>query len=65
MMSKSLEVAREIGASRIWLVVYNKNLRAQGFYKKWGFEQTGVFDFDFNGAIHKDYILELDLESSP
>ncbi len=65
LMLKSMEIAVEIGAGLIWLVVYNKNQRAQDFYKKWGFEQTGVYDFDFNGVIHKDYIFELKLESNP
>ena len=61
MMVKTMEIARELGASRIWLVVYNKNLRAQDFYKKWSFRQTGNYEFDFNGVIHLDYLLELDL----
>ena len=59
LMTKSIETARQLGSARLWLVVYNKNLRAQDFYKKWGFEQTGTYDFDFNGTIHKDLLLEL------
>ncbi len=65
LLLKSMEMARHFGSSRIWLVVYNKNVRAQDFYKKWGFRQTGTYDFDFNGTVHQDHLLELELPPGP
>jgi diamine N-acetyltransferase len=61
LMDDATTRARNLAAKKIWLVVYNKNLRAQRFYEKLGFQQTGIFDFDFNGTMHRDFILEIDL----
>jgi diamine N-acetyltransferase len=61
LMDNATSRARKLSAKKIWLVVYNKNLRAQRFYEKLGFRQTGIFDFDFNGTRHRDFIFEIDL----
>ena len=44
-MMASLEAAMERGARTVWLAVWERNLRAQAFYRKCGFEDCGAKDF--------------------
>jgi diamine N-acetyltransferase len=45
LMMASIETAMERGARTVWLAVWERNLRAQAFYRKCGFEDCGVQDF--------------------
>jgi diamine N-acetyltransferase len=45
LMMASLESAMERGARTVWLAVWERNLRAQAFYRKCGFEDCGAKDF--------------------
>ena len=45
LMMASLEAAMERGARAVWLAVWERNLRAQAFYRKCGFEDCGAKDF--------------------
>lgn len=45
LMVASLEAAMERGARTVWLAVWERNLRAQAFYRKCGFEDCGAKDF--------------------
>ena len=45
LMMASIETAIERGARTIWLAVWERNLRAQAFYRKCGFEDCGAKDF--------------------
>jgi ribosomal protein S18 acetylase RimI-like enzyme len=45
LMVASLEAAMERGARTIWLAVWERNLRAQAFYRKCGFEDCGAKEF--------------------
>jgi ribosomal protein S18 acetylase RimI-like enzyme len=42
LMMASLETAVERGARTVWLAVWERNLRAQAFYRKCGFEDCGA-----------------------
>ena len=41
LMQATLDMARDLGYSRVHLGVWEKNFRAQRFYQKWGFLKTG------------------------
>ena len=45
LMMASIEGAMERGARTVWLAVWERNLRAQAFYRKCGFEDCGAQDF--------------------
>lgn len=62
LMSKCLQEARQRGCDSIWLGVWEKNSRAIGFYKKWGFKEVGTHIFQVGDDPQKDFILELMLE---
>ena len=43
--------------SGIWLTVNSRNERARAFYKKQGFNDVGITDFDLYGEKHENHIL--------
>lgn len=45
LMMASLEAALARGARTIWLAVWERNLRAQAFYRKCGFDDCGATEF--------------------
>lgn len=45
LMMACLEAAMERGARTVWLAVWERNLRAQAFYRKCGFEDCGAKEF--------------------
>lgn len=42
---------------KLWLTVNHENIRAQKFYAKHEFQETGVTYFEFENEKHKNYIL--------
>lgn len=52
LMEKAVERARKIDCDGMWLGVWHRNLRAQRFYRKWGFEHVGEHPFIF-GTDHQ------------
>jgi GNAT superfamily N-acetyltransferase len=55
MMGACLDWSCKQGFREIWLGVWEKNNRAQAFYRKWGFNQTGSNPFQFGTDVHLDY----------
>ena len=49
--------ARAMGATGVWLAVWEKNARAISFYQKHGFEHVGRQDFHVGGEVHCDLVL--------
>jgi len=45
LMAAALDAARELGAPRVWLSVWERNARAIAFYKKFGFQDVGEHEF--------------------
>ena len=45
LMVATLEAAMERGARTVWLAVWERNLRAQAFYRKCGFQDCGEQEF--------------------
>ena len=50
------EEARKRDARTLWLGVYDRNVRAVAFYKRFGFAQVGGKEFLFGGRIYIDPI---------
>lgn len=61
MMQHAVAVAKKIKKSQVWLGVWEKNLKAQAFYRKSGFEKVGSHDFILGDDIQTDYILVKEL----
>lgn len=61
LMERCLEIARVNGFKTIWLGVWEHNMRAQNFYKKYGFKKVGEQIFDLGGDKQNDHIISLKL----
>lgn len=51
------DVARQRGFKTMWLGVWEENLKAQGVYKKKGFEKVGSHDFVMGSCVQTDWIM--------
>jgi ribosomal protein S18 acetylase RimI-like enzyme len=58
LMMASLESAMKRGARTVWLAVWERNLRAQAFYRKCGFEDCGAQDFLLGRDRQTDRVME-------
>ena len=61
LMKACINEARQRGCDSIWLGVWEKNLRAVDFYKKWGFCEVGTHIFSVGDDPQNDYVMELEL----
>jgi ribosomal protein S18 acetylase RimI-like enzyme len=59
LMKASLAEAAERGCNCVWMGVWEKNPRAIGFYKKWGFVEVGTHVFTLGDDPQTDLIMEL------
>lgn len=59
LMLVAIGEARQKGCDCIWLGVWEKNLRAIEFYKKWGFRQVGTHKFFVGADLQNDFVMEL------
>ena len=58
LMLKCLEFAKEANHDFMWLGVWEYNIRAQDFYKKFGFEKCGEHVFQLGSDPQTDWVLE-------
>jgi ribosomal protein S18 acetylase RimI-like enzyme len=58
LMQACLEAAGEAGARTVWLAVWERNVRAQAFYRKWGFRDAGAQAFRLGGDLQTDRVME-------
>ena len=58
LMKTSISIAKEKGKEVIWLGVWEKNIRAIDFYKKWGFEKFDVSDFLLGDDLQCDWLMK-------
>lgn len=56
MMAVCEQKARELGYKSFWLGVWEKNMRAQGFYTKRGFRKVSSHVFVMGSEAQTDYI---------
>jgi ribosomal protein S18 acetylase RimI-like enzyme len=61
LMTRSLEIAAEGGADRVWLGVWERNDRGIAFYRKVGFEPCGEQTFVLGGDPQRDLVLARDV----
>ncbi len=61
LMERIIDGARADGAEALWLSVWENNLRAQAFYKRYGFEHVGEHKFMVGATADRDFIWRLRL----
>jgi len=61
LMRACLDEARKRGHQTIWLGVWEKNARAQAFYRKWNFREVGEHPFPLGSDIQRDLLMERDV----
>lgn len=64
-MDRVLQVLQENRISVVWLGVWENNIRAQKFYKKFGFEEVGYHDFIVGTTADRDLLFQLNLYKKP
>ena len=61
LITKILNMGKEMGYNKVWLGVWEKNFKAIRFYKKYGFKKFGQHKFLLGNDLQTDYLLEMDL----
>lgn len=61
LMKQAFSYARERNFEWLWLGVWEKNFKAQEFYKKWGFEKFSEHIFWMGPDPQTDWLLKLKL----
>jgi GNAT superfamily N-acetyltransferase len=62
LMAAVMDAARELGGRHLWLSVWERNLRAIGFYGKHGFHDAGAEDFWVGSDCQTDRILVAEID---
>ena len=57
LMKGCLREARAVGSDVVWLDVWEKNLRAIAFYRKWGFVEVGAQSFQLGSDLQQDLLM--------
>jgi diamine N-acetyltransferase len=63
LMAATIEAAAARGAGTLWLCVWERNLRAQTFYRKSGFEDRGEKAFILGNDRQTDRVMALALST--
>lgn len=58
LMQRCVDEARESGSGVLWLGVWQRNLRAQAFYRKWGFTTVGEQLFHLGSDAQTDWVMQ-------
>jgi diamine N-acetyltransferase len=58
LMRACLDQARQAGHETIWLGVWERNGRAQAFYRKWNFRTVGEHVFQLGSDLQRDILME-------
>lgn len=58
LMRACLDEARKAGHETIWLGVWERNARAQAFYRKWNFRTVGEHMFQLGSDPQRDLLME-------
>jgi len=61
MMQHTIEYARNKGFEWLWLGVWERNIKAQHFYTKWGFARFSQHTFYMGQDAQTDWLLKLKL----
>ena len=63
LMRACIDEARKAGHQTIWLGVWERNGRAQAFYRKWNFRAVGEHMFRLGSDLQRDILMERTLTS--
>ena len=58
LMRACIDEARQAGHETIWLGVWERNARAQAFYRKWNFRAVGEHMFQLGSDLQRDLLME-------
>ena len=58
LMHACVEEARQAGHETLWLGVWERNARAQAFYRKWNFRAVGEHIFQLGSDLQRDIVME-------
>ena len=58
LMRACIDEARTAGHETIWLGVWERNARAQAFYRKWNFRPVGEHMFPLGADLQRDILME-------
>jgi len=58
LMQRCVDEAREMGFQTIWLGVWERNHRAQSFYRKWDFQEVGEHIFQLGSDPQRDLLMQ-------
>ena len=58
LMRACLDEAQQAGHDTVWLGVWERNVRAQAFYRKWNFRTVGEHMFRLGADLQRDLIME-------
>jgi len=58
LMRGCIDTARLAGHETIWLGVWERNSRAQAFYRKWNFRTVGEHMFKLGSDLQRDLLME-------
>jgi len=61
LMRACLDEARNAGYKTIWLGVWERNERAQAFYRKWNFRAVGEHIFQLGSDPQRDILMQREL----
>ncbi len=62
LMRACVNEARQAGHGTIWLGVWERNARAQAFYRKWNFRTVGEHIFQLGSDSQRDLVMERTLD---
>lgn len=63
LLQACIDYARTNRCSWLWLGVWERNFKAQEFYKKWGFEKFGEHVFQMGDDPQTDWLMKKRIES--
>jgi diamine N-acetyltransferase len=58
LMKNCLDEAHRLGFVSLWLGVWEHNLRAQAFYRKWNFQEVGTHVFQLGSDPQTDLLMQ-------
>src|SRR5215203_101582 len=58
LMQRCVDAAREMGFQTLWLGVWERNYRAQAFYRKWNFHEVGEHIFRLGSDPQRDVVMQ-------
>ena len=58
LMRRCIDEARRTGFQTIWLGVWERNHRAQAFYRKWNFHEVGEHIFQLGSDPQRDVLMQ-------